>query len=66
MAKTREPTMAEIRAKLKYIRNSFGKECGMLYWAFDLILFAFKPIPLDDDKKKDDKVKKLHNKTRKG
>lgn len=66
MAKTREPTMAEIRARLKHIRDMFDKDDMMFRWIYELLLFVIEPIRLDTDKKKDDKVKKLHNKTRKG
>ena len=66
MAKTREPTMAEIRARLKHIRDMFDKDDKMFRWIYELLLFAISPVRLDTNKKKDDKVKKLHNKTRKG
>ena len=66
MAKTREPTMAEIRARLKYIRDSFDKDDEMFRWIYELLLFAISPVRLYTNTKKDDKVKKLHNKTRKG
>lgn len=65
MAKTREPTMAEIRARLKYIRDTFDKDDKMFRWIYELILFAIEPVRLDTNKKKDDSVQKLHRKTSK-
>jgi hypothetical protein len=58
--------MAEIRARLKHIRDMFDEDDMMFRWIYELWLFAISPVRLDTNKKKDDKVKKLHNKTRKG
>lgn len=54
---TREPTMAEVRARLKYIKNEFW-DLPILSQVFDLLLIVFDPVYLDGRKYNKWKAKK--------
>lgn len=54
---TREPTMAEVRARLKYIKDEFW-DLPILSQVFDLLLIVFDPVYLDGRKYNKWKTKK--------